>query len=182
MTFLPMKIEGAWAHEPNIFSDARGTFQEQFKLSEIRAKLGRSFGVHQVNQSVSAAGVIRGIHWTDSVAGQAKYVSCSRGLLWDVVVDLRPTSPTYGQWDARYLSPENGVSLLISEGIGHAFLALEDGTVATYLCTSEFEPASDRSVNPLSRNLAIPFSSIAAEHGISDLTLSDKDRTAADFS
>lgn len=181
MTFLPMKIDGAWVHEPNIFSDARGTFHEVFKVSDVRSILGRSFEVRQVNQSVSCAGVVRGIHWTDSTLGQAKYVSCSRGRLWDVVVDLRRDSKTFGQWDARYLTPENGVSVLISEGLGHAFLALEDGTVASYLCTSEFDPASERSIHALSQELAIPFERIARECDISSLVFSDKDNAAPEF-
>jgi dTDP-4-dehydrorhamnose 3,5-epimerase len=181
MTFTPLKIDGVWLHTPKVWPDDRGTFHEVFKLSIISQQLGRDFQVKQVNQSTSAVGVIRGIHWTDSSEGQAKYVSCPKGSLWDVVVDLRPNSETYGQWDARTLSAENGQSLLISEGIGHAFLALEDGTVANYLCSSEFNPEADKTVNPLDSWLAIGFLEKANEYGIQGLILSPKDTEGAAF-
>jgi dTDP-4-dehydrorhamnose 3,5-epimerase len=181
MSFTPLKIEGVWLHTPKVWPDDRGTFHEVFKLSLISDQLGRDFQVKQVNQSTSAAGVIRGIHWTDSPEGQAKYVSCPRGALWDVVVDLRPDSPTYGQWDARTLSEENGESLLISEGIGHAFLSLKNGTVANYLCSSEFNPHADKTINPLDPNLCIRFSKKAEEFGILDLKMSLKDSEGLDF-
>ena len=181
MTFTPLRIEGVWLHTPIVWPDDRGTFHEVFKLSLISEQLGREFQVKQVNQSTSAAGVIRGIHWTDSPEGQAKYVSCPQGAIWDVVVDLRPNSETYGQWDARTLSAENGQSLLISEGIGHAFLALENETVANYLCTSEFNPAADKTISPLDPVLDVSFSQIAQENGIQKLTMSPKDREGSAF-
>ena len=181
MTFTPLKIAGVWLHTPIVWPDDRGTFHEVFKLSLISQELGRDFQVKQVNQSTSAAGVIRGIHWTDSPEGQAKYVSCPKGSLWDVVVDLRPNSETFGQWDARTLSAENGQSLLISEGIGHAFLALEDGTVANYLCSSEYNPGADKTINPLDSLLAIEFLEKANEFGIEGLRLSPKDLEGGAF-
>lgn len=181
MTFTPLKIDGVWLHTPKVWPDDRGTFHEVFKLSLISEQLGRDFQIRQVNQSTSAAGVVRGIHWTDSPEGQAKYVSCPKGALWDLVVDLRPESTSYGQWDARILSEENGQSMLISEGIGHAFLALENGTVANYLCTSEFNPAADKTINPLDRILDIGFSKFAEEHGIQELRMSPKDLEGSAF-
>jgi dTDP-4-dehydrorhamnose 3,5-epimerase len=181
MTFIEMKIQGAWVHTPTRFEDQRGHFEEQFELSMIESELGRPFSVRQVNQSVSNKGVVRGIHWTDSPDGQAKYVSCTNGAMWDVVVDLRPSSPTYGQWDAVTITPENGQSVLISEGLGHVFLALEDRTTATYLCTSEYNPSADKTINPLDPNLAIGFEAVARHHEITSLTLSEKDREGAAF-
>lgn len=181
MAFTPLKIAGVWLHTPTIWPDERGTFHEVFKVSQIREQLGRDFMVKQVNQSLSSRGVIRGIHWTDSPEGQAKYVSCPKGSLWDFVVDLRPDSMTYGKWEARLLSAENGYSLLISEGIGHGFLALEDGTIANYLCTSEFNPSADKTINPQDPTLAIDFSVIAREFGIHEFLLSPKDSEAGGF-
>lgn len=177
MPFQEMKIRGAWIHTPIRHNDERGHFEEQFKISQIESELGRSFTVQQVNQSVSNKGVIRGIHYTDSAEGQAKYVSCPKGAIWDVVVDLRKDSPTYGHWDAVELSSENGLSVFISEGLGHAFLSLEDGSVAHYLCTSEFAPDADRTFNPLSVKLAITFE----DSGITGFVLSEKDSEANDF-
>ncbi len=181
MTFTPLNIAGVWLHTPKVWPDERGSFHEVFKLSQISSQLGRDFKVKQVNQSVSSKGVIRGIHWTDSPEGQAKYVSCPKGSLWDVVVDLRPESATYGKWDARVLSAENGDSLLISEGIGHGFLALEDGSVANYLCTSEFNPTADKTINPLDSALSIDFELIGQDFGISNYLLSPKDAEASGF-
>ncbi len=94
MSFTQLKIPGAWVHTPKLYPDERGRFHEVFKKSEIEAMLGRDFPVLQVNQSESRKGVIRGIHWTDSKEGQAKYVSCPKGSIWDIVVDVRPESPT----------------------------------------------------------------------------------------
>ena len=178
MSFQEMKIQGAFVHTPSRHEDKRGLFEEQFRLSLIEKELGRSFPVRQVNQSVSKKGVIRGIHWTDSEEGQAKYVSCTSGAIWDVVVDLRKTSPTYGQWDAHLISPGNGNSVFISEGLGHVFMALEDNTVANYLCTTEYNPQADKTINPLDQTLAIEFDQIARAHGIGSYLLSDKDRQA----
>ena len=172
-----MKIKGAWIHTPIRHNDERGHFEEQFKISQIESELGRSFVVKQVNQSVSNKGVIRGIHYTESPEGQAKYVSCPKGEIWDVVVDLRKDSPTYGQWDAVELSAENGLSVFISEGLGHAFLSLQDGSIANYLCTSEYAPGADRTFNALSERLAITFE----DSGITEFVLSVKDSQAAFF-
>jgi len=181
MTFTPLKIAGVWLHTPKVWTDERGAFHEVFKLSQISKQLGRDFQVKQVNQSVSSKGVIRGIHWTDSPEGQAKYVSCPKGALWDVVVDLRPESETYGTWDARLLSGENAASMLISEGIGHGFLSLDDGTVANYLCTSEFNPTADKTVNPQDPTLAIDFRLIGQQFGVRKFLLSPKDSEAGNF-
>jgi dTDP-4-dehydrorhamnose 3,5-epimerase len=181
MAFTPLKIEGVWLNTPTVWPDERGSFHEVFKLSQISEQLGRDFIVKQVNESTSGAGVVRGIHWTDSSEGQAKYVWCPKGALWDVVVDLRPSSPTYGQWDSRELSEANGQSLLISEGIGHAFLALEKGTVANYLCTSEFNPAADKTISPMDPVLSITFLEKAKEFGIQALKFSPRDAAGLAF-
>jgi dTDP-4-dehydrorhamnose 3,5-epimerase len=177
MPFQEMKIKDAWIHTPTRHSDERGHFEEQFKLSQIESQLGRVFEVKQVNQSVSNRGVIRGIHYTAGIRGQAKYVSCPRGAIWDVVVDLRENSPTFGKWDAIELSAENGLSVFISEGLGHAFLSLKDGTAVNYLCSGEYDPNNERTINPLSETLSIEFEST----GISNFILSAKDSSAKKF-
>jgi dTDP-4-dehydrorhamnose 3,5-epimerase len=160
MSFTPLKIQGSWLYTPKRYHDERGSFHEVFKLSTISEVIGRSFEVKQVNQSLSKAGVIRGIHWADVPPGQAKYVSCPRGAIWDVVVDIRVGSPTFGEWDAVELSEANGQSVLIEEGLGHAFISLADQTVATYLCSEPFNPQSEHGINPLDKTLFIPFQKI----------------------
>lgn len=177
MPFQEMKIKGAWIHTPIRHTDERGQFEEKFKLSLVETELGRSFSVVQVNQSLSNKGVIRGVHYTEGLPGQAKYVSCPKGSIWDVVVDLRPGSETFGEWDAIELSEENGLSVFISEGLGHAFLSLRNGSVASYLCSSEYSPELDKIINPLSPRLAIPF----ASYEISKFILSAKDSNSPMF-
>jgi dTDP-4-dehydrorhamnose 3,5-epimerase len=160
MSFTQLQIQGSWVFEPRKFDDSRGSFHEAFKLNQVNEILGRSFDVKQVNQSVSKAGVIRGIHWAESPPGQAKYVSCSRGSIWDVVVDIRVGSPSFGKWDAALLSAENSKSVLIEQGLGHVFLALEDDTVVNYLCDEPYNPSVEHGINPLDVDLAIPFVSM----------------------
>jgi dTDP-4-dehydrorhamnose 3,5-epimerase len=178
MSFTPLKIEGSWVFEPKKFDDERGSFHEVFKLSQIREALGRNFEVKQANHSISKAGVIRGIHWADVPPGQAKYVSCFRGKIWDAVVDIRVGSPTFGQWDAVELSAENGKSMLISEGLAHVFLSLEDDSIVSYLCSEPFSPTSEHGVNPLDPDLAISF---GAQWDESTFVISTKDSNAPSF-
>jgi dTDP-4-dehydrorhamnose 3,5-epimerase len=160
MSFTPLKIEGSWVFTPKKFPDERGSFHEVFKLPLLSETLGFGFDVKQVNQSVSKAGVIRGIHWADVPPGQAKYVFCPKGAIWDIVVDIRVGSPTFGSWDAAELTAENGRSVLIREGLGHVFLSLEDDTVVNYLCSEPFSPTTEHGINPLDTDLAIPFGSM----------------------
>jgi dTDP-4-dehydrorhamnose 3,5-epimerase len=178
MTFTPLKIQGSWAFTPRKFPDERGSFHEVFKLPLLSETLGFSFEVKQVNQSVSQAGVIRGIHWADVPPGQAKYVFCPKGAIWDVVVDIRTGSPTFGQFDAVELSAQNGKSLLMKEGLGHVFLSLEDETIVNYLCTEPFNPTAEHGINPLDRDLALPFGKMWDK---SSFTISAKDLDAPSF-
>lgn len=179
MGFTPLKIEGSWVFTPQKFPDERGSFHEVFKLSTLIETLGFGFGVKQVNQSVSSAGVIRGIHWADVPPGQAKYVFCPQGSIWDVVVDIRVGSPTFGQFDAVELSAKNGKSILIKEGLGHVFLSLEDNTVVNYLCSEPYSPTTEHGINPLDLELAIPFNSMFSGK---DFSVSPKDSDAPSLS
>jgi len=174
MSFTPLSIQGSWVFTPQNFEDERGSFHEVFKLSAISETLGFDFQVKQVNQSISKAGVIRGIHWADVPPGQAKYVFCPRGSIWDIVVDIRVGSPTYGKWDADVISEKNGKAVLIREGLGHVFLALEENTVVNYLCTEPYNPSAEHEINPLDGNLAIPFT----DNWKSEFLTSSKDRNA----
>jgi dTDP-4-dehydrorhamnose 3,5-epimerase len=181
MPFTASPLEGVFVYSPQRHADDRGHFEEQFKLSEFSSQVGVEFKVRQVNQSFSSKGVLRGIHYTEGAPGQAKYVSCPRGSIWDVVVDLLPGSPSYGKWFAEILSADNGKSIFIPEGMGHAFVALEDNSVVNYLCSTEFDPSLDRALNPFSPKLAIKFDSLSLSHGIESFVLSEKDSAAPDF-
>jgi dTDP-4-dehydrorhamnose 3,5-epimerase len=98
-----------------------------------------------------------------------------------VVVDLRVDSSTFGQWDSAELSADNGAAVLISEGLGHAFLALEDNSMVTYLCSTEYNPETEFQINALDSQLKISFGLIAQQVGIQDFTLSDRDLAAPDI-
>lgn len=178
MEYTQLKVVGASLVKPKRFSDDRGYFQENFKLSKLEETFGFTFEVKQVNQSMSAAGVVRGIHWADVPPGQRKYVTVQSGAILDFVVDLRTESPTYGQWDFAELSAENGRAMLIGNGLGHAFLSLQDNTVVTYLCSEEYAPTRERSLNPLDPRIGIDFSGLAQERGIEKLVVSPKDAEA----
>src|SRR5437773_2248846 len=153
----PLSIDGAWVITPPIHSDARGSFLEIFSRGQLLDTLGYRMNVAQANCSVSRRGVIRGIHFADVPPGQAKYVSCVSGALLDVVVDLRSGSPSYGQWEAVRLDDENRRSLFVSEGLGHAFMALSESATTVYLCSTPYAPAREHGVHPLDPAVGIAW-------------------------
>ena len=101
--------------------------------------------------------------------------SSPKGAIWDVVVDLRKGSPTFGEWDAVEISAENGVSVFIAEGLGHSFLSLAEESVATYLCSAEHNSGNDKGFHPLSPRLGIKFDTISSEHNIGGYIVSFRD-------
>ena len=107
----PLSIEGAWLFESPSHGDDRGFFREWFKSSTISETLGREFSLSQSNLSRSKKGVVRGIHFSLAPMGQAKWVTCANGAIWDVVVDIRPNSPTFKRWEAIELRAEEGQAL-----------------------------------------------------------------------
>ena len=155
MEFEPLAIRGAWIARSPDHNDERGTFREWFRADEFRSKTGIDFHVVQANLSISKKGTLRGIHYSLAKSGQAKWVTCTAGAIWDVVVDLRPTSPTFKESIAVKLSAERGGGVIVSSGLGHAFLALEDETVVSYLLTSEYSPDQESSINPFDAELSI---------------------------
>jgi dTDP-4-dehydrorhamnose 3,5-epimerase len=173
-----LAIRGAWEFTPQQFGDDRGMFLEWFKGDEFRDLVGRDLDLRQANMSVSAAGVIRGIHFADIPPGQAKYVTCPKGAVFDVVVDIRVGSPTFGAWDAVLLDDVDRRAVYVSEGLGHGFCSLEDGSVVTYLCSAGYAPSREHGIAALDRAVGIDWPSRA--RGGSPLTheLSAKDAAA----
>jgi dTDP-4-dehydrorhamnose 3,5-epimerase len=153
----PLSIDGAWAFTPPIHRDDRGSFYEWFRGSEFMDTLGYQLGIAQVNCSVSRRGVIRGIHFADVPPGQAKYVSCAAGAILDVVVDLRLGSPTFAAWTAVQLDEENRRAVFLSEGLGHAFMALSDQATVLYLCSTPYAPGREHGVDPLDPDIGIEW-------------------------
>ncbi|MDJ0394278.1 dTDP-4-dehydrorhamnose 3,5-epimerase [Rhodococcus sp. G-MC3] len=178
MTFRELNIKDAYEFTPRQFGDDRGVFFEWFKSSAFTEAVGHELELQQANCSVSAAGVLRGIHFTDTPPGQAKYVTCVKGAFLDVIVDLRVGSPTFGQWDSVLIDDVDRRAVYLSEGLGHAILSLEDGSTVMYLCSIEYTPTLDRDVNPLDTGLGIDWPTLARDGSPLEYQLSDKDRAA----
>jgi dTDP-4-dehydrorhamnose 3,5-epimerase len=170
-----LSIEGAWSYTPRQFPDDRGTFLESFRGEEFAEGLGYRLDVAQVNCSVSRRGVVRGIHFADVPPGQAKYVSCVRGAILDVVVDIRAGSPTFGQWEGVRLDDHDRRSLFIAEGLWHGFIALTDDATVLYLCSTGYAPGREHGINPMDPQIGIAWP--AGEAGGTAI-LSDKDAAA----
>ncbi|MGH3834390.1 MAG: dTDP-4-dehydrorhamnose 3,5-epimerase family protein [Pseudonocardiaceae bacterium] len=172
MQFRELGVPGAVEFTPKVFPDARGRFVAPFQQPAFVDATGHRLHLAQSNHSVSRRGVIRGVHFSDVPPGQAKYVHCAQGALLDVAIDVRVGSPTFGRWEAVRLDTETYRAVYLAEGIGHAFIALVDNTVMSYLCSTGYDPAAEHTVHPLDPALALPWPI--------DLTveLSDKDLAA----
>lgn len=153
----PLGIEGAWVCTPHVYHDDRGSFLESFRADDLAADLGYRLGVAQANCSVSRRGVIRGVHFADVPPGQAKYVSCLRGSIIDVVIDLRVGSSGFGSWEAVRLDDQDRRAVFIQEGLGHAFMALTDECTVSYLCSTPYTPTREHGVHPLDPAIGIDW-------------------------
>jgi dTDP-4-dehydrorhamnose 3,5-epimerase len=150
-----LTIAGAWEFEPVRHSDRRGLFVEWFRHDLFEAEIGRPLRLAQANMSVSARSVVRGIHFADVPPGQAKYLTCVRGAILDIVVDVRVGSATYGRWEGVRLDEVDRRALYLSEGLGHGFCALTDDATLTYLVSSTYDPAVEHTVHPLDPEIGI---------------------------
>jgi len=167
----PLTIEGAWEITPVQHGDQRGLFLEWYRFEVLEEAVGHPLDLKQANISVSARGVVRGVHVADVPPGQAKYLTCPRGAILDVIVDLRVGSPTFGQWDAVRLDEESRKAVYIAEGLGHGFCALTDGATLSYLCSETYNPKGEHTVHPLDPELAIDWQ-------VDKPVLSDRDADA----
>jgi dTDP-4-dehydrorhamnose 3,5-epimerase len=152
-----LKVPGALEITPRQFGDDRGKFLEWFKDSTFSAAVGHRLDLAQANCSVSARGVLRGIHYADVPPGQAKYVTCVRGAVLDVAIDIRVGSPTFGTWDSVLLDTVDRRVIYLAEGLGHAFLSLEDDSTVVYLCSTGYAPEREREIHPLDPALGIAW-------------------------
>jgi dTDP-4-dehydrorhamnose 3,5-epimerase len=168
----PLGIEGAWVLEPKVFPDERGSFHEWYRGADFREATGYDLSLAQANCSVSKRGVLRGVHFADVPPSQAKYVTCVRGAVLDVVIDIRVGSPTYGKWEAARLDDDTRHAVFLAEGLGHAFMALTDDATVVYLCSEGYAPDREHGIHPLDPRLGIAW-----PEGITPL-LSDKDAAA----
>jgi dTDP-4-dehydrorhamnose 3,5-epimerase len=177
MKIEAMAVPGAWLCTPRVHGDDRGTFLEWFRGDLLAEATGRRFEVAQANHSISKRGTVRGLHFADVPPGQAKLVYCPAGAVLDLVVDLRVGSPTFGAVDSVVLDDVDRRAIFISEGLGHAFCALRDGTSVNYLVSSVYDPVAERTVSPTDPALALPWPA-----DLGELLLSDKDVNAPSLS
>ncbi|MEV0399995.1 dTDP-4-dehydrorhamnose 3,5-epimerase [Actinoallomurus sp. NPDC050550] len=153
----PIGIAGAWLFTPQIHGDERGSFLEWFQDAEFSAAVGHRLTMRQANCSMSRRGSLRGVHFADVPPGQAKYITCLRGSVLDVVVDIRTGSPTFGRSAMNRLDDRTRRAVYIAEGLGHGFLALSDEAVVVYLASEPYAPDREHGVHPLDPALGIEW-------------------------
>lgn len=144
MNIIPCAIAGPLIIEPKVFGDERGFFMESWNAATFAA-VGLHLQFVQDNHSRSQKGVLRGLHFQNPDA-QGKLVRVVNGAVFDVAVDLRRSSPTFGQWAGVELSAENKRMFWVPEGFAHGFLTLEDGTDFLYKCTTPYAPQHEQSL------------------------------------
>lgn len=167
-----LSLKDVYLFEPAVHEDDRGAFFESFNTEKFRAATGLDPDFKQDNHSISKKGVLRGLHYQLPPFAQGKLVRVVRGAAFDVAVDIRSGSPTFGQWVGEVISAENRRQLWVPEGFAHGFLALEDGTEFLYKTTNLYNKASERSIvwNDPAINITWP--------SIGDLVINQKDREA----
>lgn len=172
MDVRELEVSGAWEITPQLHPDSRGLFYEWLTDRHFTAMTGHRFDLRQANCSVSRAGVLRGLHFAQLPPSQAKYVTCLSGSVFDVMVDIRVGSPTFGRWSAVVLDATSHNSVYISEGLAHGFLALQDDSTVMYLCSSEYDPQREHTISPTDPALGIGW---PTERGV---VISDRDAAA----
>ena len=170
MKVVDTEIEGVKIIEPDVFRDARGYFCETYNSARYR-EAGITASFVQDNESFSSKGVVRGLHWQAAPHTQAKLVRVIRGAVWDVAVDIRKDSPTFGKHVSVALSGENMRQFFIPRGFAHGFIVLEDNTLFSYKCDNLYSPSADRGLRFDDPALHIEWPSLDIP-----LTLSEKDK------
>ena len=157
MKIRPLSLAGAFEVTPVQHRDPRGTFLEWYRFEPLAEAVGHPLRLAQANLSVSVRGTLRGIHYADVPPSQAKYVTCVRGAVLDVVVDIRTGSPAFGRWDAVRLDEDERAAVYLAEGLGHAFVALSDDATVVYLCSEVYNPTGERGLNPLDPAIGVEW-------------------------
>lgn len=166
--FIEFEIPGLILIEPVVFTDGRGFFLESYKYSDFfEAGIREQFV--QDNHSMSVKGVLRGLHFQKEPSSQGKLIRCIRGEIFDVAVDIRPDSPTFGRWVSIILSEDNKKMLYIPPGFAHGFQVLSDVAEVLYKATKEYSPDLEGGIVWNDPTLAIPWP-------IQEPVLSERDR------
>lgn len=172
MNIIKTEIPDVLIIEPKVFGDERGFFFESFNQKIFEAAVGHPVNFVQDNHSKSSKGVLRGLHYQLPPYAQGKLVRCVVGEVFDVAVDIRKSSPTFGKWVGVNLSAENKRQLWIPEGFAHGFLTLSETAEFVYKATNFYHPASERGIK-------WDDSSIAVNWPMGEPILSSKDLLAA---
>ena len=167
MEIIKTNIEGLLVIQPRVFADARGFFFESYNEKMYREN-GIDIRFCQDNQSKSGYGVIRGLHYQLNPHSQSKLVSVIRGAVWDVAVDLRKNSPTFGQWYGVELTEDNHTQFLIPQGFAHGFSVLSEMAVFSYKCDDFYNTTLERGIMFNDPALAIDWKIPAGKEIISD--------------
>ena len=169
-------LKNCYIIEPTVFEDDRGYFYEKFNEQKFEQLTGMNGHFVQDNVSKSSYGVLRGLHLQKGDMAQAKLVSCLEGRVWDVAVDLREDSPTFGQWFGLELSAENKLQLYIPRGFAHGFSVLSPTAVFAYKCDNFYNKESEGGIIWNDAELNIDW-----KLPMSDIILSEKDKVQKTF-
>ena len=171
MNFISTKLAGCFIIEPKVITDERGYFMESFNEKTFQKGVGHEVHFVQDNQSFSSKGVLRGLHYQTGENAQAKLVRVLQGEVLDVAVDIRPNSPTFGQYEAVLLSGENQKQFFVPRGFAHGFLVLSETATFFYKCDNFYNKESEGGIifNDTTINIDWKFPT-------SELLISDKDR------
>jgi dTDP-4-dehydrorhamnose 3,5-epimerase len=172
MDVTDLSIPGLKLIRPSIFRDGRGFFLESYNEERYR-EAGVDCRFVQDNHSLSVKGTLRGLHYQSS-PGQAKLIRVSRGRIFDVAVDIRPDSSTFGKWDGVYLDAELHVQIFIPTGFAHGFCVVSDEAEVLYKVSNLYNPATERGLKWNDPDIAVDWP-------ISDPNLSEKDKNAESF-
>lgn len=171
MKAIKTDIDGIVIIEPRVFEDERGYFFESFNSREFAEATGMDLAFVQDNESKSRYGVLRGLHFQREPYAQSKLVRVVSGRVWDVAVDIRRGSPTFGKYVAVELSGENKRQMFIPKGFAHGYVVLEDNTIFQYKCDNYYHPESEGAIAWDDPTIAIEWPIPAA-----DIILSEKDK------
>jgi dTDP-4-dehydrorhamnose 3,5-epimerase len=157
MEVIKTAIEGVLIIEPKVFNDARGYFFESFNAKEVAEKTGLNINFVQDNESMSSYGVMRGLHFQRPPFTQSKLVRCVKGRVFDVAVDIRKGSPTYGQHVAVELTEDNHRQFFVPRGFAHGFAVLSETAIFQYKCDNFYAPHADGGISIKDNSLGIDW-------------------------
>ncbi|OSZ78559.1 dTDP-4-dehydrorhamnose 3,5-epimerase [Chitinophagaceae bacterium IBVUCB1] len=178
MNVIKTPIEGLLILEPRVFNDDRGYFYESYNAKTLEAAIGYAIPFVQDNQARSTKNVLRGLHYQNAPSAQTKLIRALEGAIWDVVVDLRKDSPTFGQWYGVELSSDNKLQFLIPKGFAHGYSVLTDTAEVFYKCDDFYNKTAEGGLSYADSTLGIDWKidlkdAIVSEKDLAQPTLKD---------